>query len=367
MKKYLLIALTVLSILFISDDVYAINWLGYNWAATQPNYGTYYEETEQGQYNLKTGSTPLVSAWEFTGFANNEGYYYSGSFSSLPINIGWQYNNPGWCSGQSWMLKGQIFTTTQGGYDFFNDFSIASVSMETDYGSVPCTITPGSVGSDGKNYIDFVCSGTATKNFKLLLTFHGYRQVYTNFMVRNTWSDLACDVSNTDIINAQNQSSQNIINSQNQNSQNIINNQTQNKNDIINNQNQNQAQTNQKLDDLNKNLTDDNVDTSGAGGFFGDYKDNDYGLSSVIKAPLEFIQKLNSNVCTDLTLPIPFVNQNATLPCMKTIYQKHFGSLFTLYQTITTGFIAYWVSVRIFALVKGFKDPEDDKIEVMDL
>jgi hypothetical protein len=52
---------------------------------------------------------------------------------------------------------------------------------------------------------------------------------------------------------------------------------------------------------------------------------------------------------------------------MTAIYNKHFGSIFTLYQTITTGFIAYWVAVRIFALIKGFKDPEDDKIEVMDL
>lgn len=128
-----------------------------------------------------------------------------------------------------------------------------------------------------------------------------------------------------------------------------------------------QKETNEKLDNINDSITNDEIDSSAAGGFFGDYEDNDYGLSSIITAPLQFIQNLNNNQCSSLTLPLPYVDQNLTLPCMTTIYSEHFGSLFTLYQAITTGFIAYWVSVRIFALVKGFKDPEDDKIEVMDL
>ena len=119
--------------------------------------------------------------------------------------------------------------------------------------------------------------------------------------------------------------------------------------------------------DLSDTITDPSVDFDSSDSFFNNFEDNDYGLSDIITLPLQFIQNLTSNTCQNLVLPLPFVNQNLTLPCMNSIYQEYFGSFFTMYQAITTGLIGYWVAVRIYALVKGFKDPEDDKIEVMDL
>lgn len=128
-------------------------------------------------------------------------------------------------------------------------------------------------------------------------------------------------------------------------------------------------ETNEKLDDLNNNLT--STDTSGAegaaGGFFDNFDDNDYGLSDVITMPLELIKKITNTSCTPLVLPIPFVNTNVTLPCMNTIYSQFFGNILTLYQTITTGMIAYWICINIFGMVKGFKDPDKDNVEVMEL
>lgn len=222
-------------------------------------------------------------------------------------------------------------------------------------GEVATTCSLKSTSWNG-NVSEWSCYGVITD--RVLLTFENIAIGSTEYynLAIYTGSSYKCDATNSDILNNLTTIGDKITTNQNQNTQ-----------DIINNQNTNQAQTNEKLDNLNQNITNDNIDSSSAGGFFSDYQDNDYGLSSVITAPLQFIQNLNSNTCTDLTLPIPFVNQNATLPCMTNIYNKHFGSVFTLYQTITTGFIAYWVAVRIFALVKGFKDPEDDKIEVMDL
>ncbi len=131
--------------------------------------------------------------------------------------------------------------------------------------------------------------------------------------------------------------------------------------------NQKLEDVNQGLDNINDNLTDSSIDDTSSKNFFNNFQDNDHGLSSVITAPLQFIKNLNNNTCTPISLTIPFVDKNFTLPCMSTIYSDNFGTFFTLYQTITTGFIAYYVSVRIFALVKGFKDPKDDRIEVMDL
>ena len=66
-------------------------------------------------------------------------------------------------------------------------------------------------------------------------------------------------------------------------------------------------------------------------------------------------------------MPLPYVNKTLDLPCMSSIYSQYFGSFFTLYQTITFGIIAYWVCVRIFNLVKDFKNPDHDEIEVLDL
>ena len=100
---------------------------------------------------------------------------------------------------------------------------------------------------------------------------------------------------------------------------------------------------------------------------FSDFSSNTFGLTSIITAPLSLIRSLSSSSCTPLNLPLPFVNSSLTLPCMYSFYSNTFGSLFTLYQTITFGITAYWVIVRIFNMVKDFKNPDHDEIEVIDL
>lgn len=104
-----------------------------------------------------------------------------------------------------------------------------------------------------------------------------------------------------------------------------------------------------------------------ASNFFSGFQTDTYGLSSIITAPLNLIESLTSATCQELVLPLPFVNENLTLPCMTTIYQQNFGTFFTIYQTITFGIVSYWVIVRIFNLIKDFKNPDHDEIEVMDL
>lgn len=135
-------------------------------------------------------------------------------------------------------------------------------------------------------------------------------------------------------------------------------------------------QANGKLDDVNDNLSDlnnnlTNSDSSGAssdaGDFFNGFNTDTFGLTSIITSPLNLIKSITSSSCSSLKLPLPFVNKDLTLPCMNSIYQQYFGSFLTLYQTITFGFVAYWVCVRIFNLVKDFKNPEHDEVEVLDL
>lgn len=140
-------------------------------------------------------------------------------------------------------------------------------------------------------------------------------------------------------------------------------------NDKLDDVNSSINETNDKLDDLNSSIN--NSDSSGAtdsaGSFFENFEDNDFGLSGIITAPLNTIKTITSNSCTALTLNIPFVNKEMSLPCMTDIYEEHFGSFLDIYQIITFGMISYWVCVQIYAMVKGFKNPDKDEIEVMDL
>lgn len=125
--------------------------------------------------------------------------------------------------------------------------------------------------------------------------------------------------------------------------------------------------TNDKLDDLNSSINNSNVSSNEYENFFSGFQTDTFGLTSIITAPLEFIGSITSSSCIPLGIPLPYVDENLTLPCFSEIYTRYFGDFFKLYQTITFGIVSYWVCVRIFNLVKDFKNPDHDEIEVMDL
>lgn len=143
----------------------------------------------------------------------------------------------------------------------------------------------------------------------------------------------------------------------------------QNLNNSINNLSSGINTANGKLDDINGSLNNsDTTDaTNDANNFFNNFTTDTHGLTGIITAPLNAINSLTNKTCSPLILPLPFVDKDLTLPCMRSIYDEHFGSFMTLYDTITFGIVSYWVCVRIFSFVKDFKNPEHDEIEVVDL
>lgn len=145
---------------------------------------------------------------------------------------------------------------------------------------------------------------------------------------------------------------------------------------ILNEIKNNQNDYKKELQDVNSSIqktqeTIENTDTQGAqdsaGGFFNDFTTDTHGLTGIITAPLSLISSITSKSCSSLVLPLPYVDKDLTLPCMSSIYSNYFGSFLSVYQMITFGFVAYWVCVRIFNLVKDFKNPDHDEIEVLDL
>lgn len=98
-----------------------------------------------------------------------------------------------------------------------------------------------------------------------------------------------------------------------------------------------------------------------------DTLDENGGVAGVITAPIVSLQTLSLNTCLPITLALPFVGQNMVLPCMTDFYNDVGGSFFSMYQLIVTGVIGYYVILGILAMIKGFKDPENDKIEALEL
>jgi len=98
-----------------------------------------------------------------------------------------------------------------------------------------------------------------------------------------------------------------------------------------------------------------------------DFTTDNHGLAGIITAPIDAINSLVTADCDPLDLPIPYTGAEITLPCYYDVYEEHLGTVFTTYQTVVSGIIGYYVIVGILATVKGFKDPEENRIEVLKL
>lgn len=191
------------------------------------------------------------------------------------------------------------------------------------------------------------------------VTYNGLRIRYQRYSVNSTcysWQDWRFDIdryvptynsaSSLDVINAVNQ-----VQDQQQ--------QTNNKLDETNNQLQ---QTNDTL-----NSTDTTEADSEASELFTNTEYETHGITGIITAPLNLIESLLSKTCSPLELPLPFVSENLILPCMLSIYQQNFPTFLTIYQIVISALIGYRICVSVFFMVKDFKNPDSDKIEVLDL
>ena len=155
------------------------------------------------------------------------------------------------------------------------------------------------------------------------------------------------NIGNSDVIANNNQNTQNIINNQNNNTQAIVDSQQ----------------------DIKNTLNDSNVNnaTNDASSFFGNFSSNGHGLSGIITAPLRLINSLTTATCNPLEFNLPIVGNHVVLPCMRPIYENYFGIFFSLWQLITTGLISYNVCINLYGKVRNLQNPNNDRIEVLNL
>lgn len=125
---------------------------------------------------------------------------------------------------------------------------------------------------------------------------------------------------------------------------------------------------NQKLEDIENTITDDNVDDSNASGFFNNFEDKDHGgLSSIITSPLNLIKSFTSSTCSPVSIPI--LDSEIVLQCGDTLFwNRDTVSTFKNWWNIFWGgLIAYNIAKDLFFTIKNLKDPNSDKVEVLDL
>ena len=138
---------------------------------------------------------------------------------------------------------------------------------------------------------------------------------YWNFD-RFTMKTLNITITDIYITDSDNYINDKLLASQGKGQQVIINQNGQ----IIDNTNS----TNQKLDDLNKNLTDEtSPNLNGLQNSAGWLKPGPVDI--ILNLPLSLLNNLTSNLsksCSPITLPLPFVNKNLELPCLNSIYNK---------------------------------------------
>lgn len=120
-----------------------------------------------------------------------------------------------------------------------------------------------------------------------------------------------------------------------------------------------------KIDDT---LNDD--DTSEADskitGFFNDFADNSHGLSSIVTAPLNAVNAMLTTTCTAPSAT--YKGSTFSLPCGSILWEQEGASaLKTFINLIYGGLICYGIVKSLFKDVNDLKNPENDKVDVMNL
>lgn len=129
-----------------------------------------------------------------------------------------------------------------------------------------------------------------------------------------------------------------------------------------------QQETNDKIQENTDTIKDSDTSKSEAqaNDFFKNFKSDDHGLSGIITAPLNAIKKLTQS-CVALSLPLPNNVGNIELPCMQTLYSQYVPTILSLWHVVVYGLVGYWIYKDIFRIVNNIKNPNDDKVEVLDL
>lgn len=125
----------------------------------------------------------------------------------------------------------------------------------------------------------------------------------------------------------------------------------------------------EQIKETNDTIKD--TDTTGASSsgnsFFNDFDEGSEGdLTDLVSLPLNFINHLNDK-CQPFTLPMGNIG-NVSIPCLSSLWSSSsFANIINIAKIILNGLICYKVGLNLLIFFKDLKDPDKDKLEVMDL
>lgn len=125
--------------------------------------------------------------------------------------------------------------------------------------------------------------------------------------------------------------------------------------------------TSSDIENFYNNNSLDSLNNGSLLSYFTNFSINDHGLSSVVLKPIDFLNHLTNSTCSPVEFPLPHTDKVLTLPCIRPLFELYLPSVFQLYQLIVSGLIFYRIGIDLFRLIKNLFNPENDKIEVVDL
>lgn len=130
----------------------------------------------------------------------------------------------------------------------------------------------------------------------------------------------------------------------------------------------NQQDTNKKLDDLDKNITNPDIDSNTGNDFFDNFNTSDNGgISGIVTAPLVLINYLldAQDVCTDLSFKI--LGKDVSIPSGCIIWDDVPDNVEIIIQTLFCGTCSYFLLKKLFKDIDKLKNPNNSEVSTLDL
>lgn len=90
-------------------------------------------------------------------------------------------------------------------------------------------------------------------------------------------------------------------------------------------------------------------------------------LLEFLKLPFNWLKSLSKDNCTSLTIPFPYTNSNFEIPCLSSIFSNVLGNFFNIFVFLISALYVYRITLSNINCITEVLDPQDDKLEVIEL
>ena len=91
-------------------------------------------------------------------------------------------------------------------------------------------------------------------------------------------------------------------------------------------------------------------------------------ILDILKIPFDFLSNLNRDSCKPISIPFSPLNTNFTLECLSSRFKSVLGEdIYNIFFLIISGIFAYRITLTNINSLSDVLDPDDDKLEVLEL